>query len=616
MIETLQIQLSKLVPWDGNVRKTGTTEGIDELAASIAAHGLLQTPVVRKARGGKYAVVAGHRRLRALRLLAEQGRIGADTPIACRLAEARADAGEISLAENVVRVAMHPADQFEAFRDLIERGANAVTIAARFGVSETTVVKRLKLGRLSPVILDTYRAGAIGLEEAQAFTISDDHQAQEQVLAELSDWNRNPSAIRRRLTEGEVSAGDRRVMFVGLEAYEAAGGAVRRDLFDDEASGTVLDATLLDQLVMDKLNSIADAVRAEGWAWVEVMAERDYGVLSQYRRIYPERVPLTDEQQSRRATLSEEHDNLSNSREADENDEATLSRLAEIEELLDEIDAVETIWSDAALAGAGAIVTLSGQSDVAVERGLIRRDATSPAGDDGAAPDEQKPRARAGLSAVLIEDLTARKTAALRVSLAANPQVALAAVVHALALQVFYRFARERTCLQVTISIPSVERSIANPDGDRALSVDADAEVRWAGLLPKDESALWPWCLAQTQDTLLALLAFLAGRTVDAVRRKADAEEAPRLLHAETLAQALSLDMTAWFVPDATNYFGRIPGAQIVGAMCEAKGINAAPAWAKMKKAELAALAAREVAGTGWLPALLRAVPACSDEAA
>jgi ParB family chromosome partitioning protein len=66
----------------------------------------------------------------------------------------------------------------------------------------------------------------------------------------------------------------------------------------------------------------------------------------------------------------------------------------------------------------------------------------------------------------LIEDLTARKTAALRVSLAGNPQVALAAVVHALALQVFYRFARERTCLQVAVSVPSVERSIANPDGD------------------------------------------------------------------------------------------------------------------------------------------------------
>jgi ParB family chromosome partitioning protein len=151
------------------------------------------------------------------------------------------------------------------------------------------------------------------------------------------------------------------------------------------------------------------------------------------------------------------------------------------------------------------------------------------------------------------------------------------------------------------------------PTATRALAVDADAEGRWASMLPEDEGALWPWCLEQTQGTLLALLAFLAGRTIDTVRRKPDAEEAPRLMHAEALAQALSLDMTAWFVPDEANYFGRIPRAQIVGAICEAKAINPVPAWAKMKKAKLAAIATREVAGTGWLRA---PAPAFSNEAA
>jgi len=131
MTETLSIPLNKLVPWDGNVRKTGVAEGIDELSASIAAHGLLQAPIVRKIKGGKYAVVAGQRRLLALKLLVEKGTIAANTDVPCQLVAAEADAGEISLAENVVRVAMHPADQFEAFRDLVDRGVDVASVATR-----------------------------------------------------------------------------------------------------------------------------------------------------------------------------------------------------------------------------------------------------------------------------------------------------------------------------------------------------------------------------------------------------------------------------------------------------------------------------------------------------
>jgi ParB family chromosome partitioning protein len=135
------------------------------------------------------------------------------------------------LAENVVRIAMHPADQFEAFRALVDKGANTADIAARFGVPESTVEKRLKLGRVAPAILDAYRAGELGLEQVQAFTVSDDHEAQQCVWAACSGQRANPSAIRRALTEGEVPSTDPRLCFIGIAAYEEAGGIVRRDLF-------------------------------------------------------------------------------------------------------------------------------------------------------------------------------------------------------------------------------------------------------------------------------------------------------------------------------------------------------------------------------------------------
>jgi ParB family chromosome partitioning protein len=66
------IPLNKPDPAKANVRKTGGNDGIEELAASIAAHGLLASLDVRKAARGSYIVVAGQRRLRALKLLAER----------------------------------------------------------------------------------------------------------------------------------------------------------------------------------------------------------------------------------------------------------------------------------------------------------------------------------------------------------------------------------------------------------------------------------------------------------------------------------------------------------------------------------------------------------------
>jgi ParB family chromosome partitioning protein len=153
-----------------------------------------------------------------------------------------------------VRISMHPADQFAARRDLIEKGADIAEIAARFGVAESTVRKRLALARVSPRILALYREGALDLEALQAFTVTDDHELQERVWDGLADLQRdNPRSIREALIESDVPSGDRRVRFVGLEAYEAAGGAVRRDLFEPEDGGFVQDIALLETLVRRSL---------------------------------------------------------------------------------------------------------------------------------------------------------------------------------------------------------------------------------------------------------------------------------------------------------------------------------------------------------------------------
>ena len=143
-------------------------------------------------------------------------------PIRCIIDTAN-DPHEISLDENVTRENMHPADQFEAFKKLAEeRGYGAEEIAARFGVTPHVVRQRLRLGAVSPRLMQIYRDGDLALDQLMAFAIIEDHARQEAAYERLS-YNRDASTIRRLLTETNVAATDRRAVFVGAEKYTEVG---------------------------------------------------------------------------------------------------------------------------------------------------------------------------------------------------------------------------------------------------------------------------------------------------------------------------------------------------------------------------------------------------------
>jgi ParB family transcriptional regulator, chromosome partitioning protein len=474
----ITIQLNKLVASRDNVRKTGSADGLEELAASIAAHGLLQSLVVRKTSRGKFAVIAGQRRLLALSMLAEKGSISSDMPVACKLLSKEADAAEISLAENIVRVPMHPADQFEAFRALIDNGAASADVAARFGVTESLVARRMKLGRVSPVLLTVYRDGGMSLEQLQAFTVSDDHAAQERVWEEGAH---HPGGIRSALTEGEIPSTDKRVRFVGLESYEQAGGAVRRDLFDTGNSGYILDAELLQKLTQDKLAEAVAAVTAEGWKWVELRDSFDWQERSEFNR-HRELTPLPADEQEVYDALTAELEQLEdrmNDEDADEDGE-TSDRIREIADSIDTMDDRPVIYPPEIIAESGAVLFLDYDGDLVIERGLMAK-ADAPRPD---AAGRNKPSGDpSGLSAPLAEYLTAQKTAAIRAELAQSPSVALAAVAHALALKVFYHGGS--TCLEISMRLNSLKSVIKNADDSKAMTaLDAERD-RWQDHLPE-----------------------------------------------------------------------------------------------------------------------------------
>ena len=439
-----------------------------------------------------------------------------------------------------------------------------------------------------------------------AFTVTDDHEAQERFYAAMAPWQ-GASEIRAALTENDIAATDKRVKFVTLKAYEKAGGTTKRDLFCDDDSGVYIeDAALLDTLVTERLEKNAGAVRAEGWKWVQVTPDFAYQQSAEYRRIHAEPVPLTASEQKKLDKLQAEYEQLNDAWNNSDDEEEAPARLDELEKLIAEIEDRDGVWTPEQLAVAGAVVFIDHQGKAKIERGLVRPEDMPKTGKakntktSAASGHEDGADQPAGLSASLVESMTAHKSAALAASLLDAPDVGLAAVVYAMVLDVFRH--RHDTALKLSATVQSLQRV----EGSGAFQRLEAARETWGQRIPGTPADIWTWCLEQDQAVLIDLLTFCAACTLNAVQMKSDRPDAPRLVHAGQLAAVLHLDMTAWFTPTAENYFNRVSKPQILEALQEARQQPPAPAWEKLKKAELAALAEREIAATGWLPELLR----------
>ena len=365
------IPLSQLELSPDNVRKTPADDSaFIELKASIAAHGLLENLIARSMEPGadgpgRYAVIAGGRRLAAMQALAAEGALEEDHPVPCRMIGDIVAAEEVSLAENSVRAAMHPADQVEAFRRLADAGSTAAAIAARFGVSERTVEKRLRLGNAAPVLLEAYRADEIDLDTLMAFAVTTDQARQNAVWETVSQQGYRPGAwqIKRLLTEDRVPATSAIARFVGLEAYEAAGGRIDRDLFaeEDERGIWFDDPDLLNKLAMDSLQVAARELETR-WKWAEARLDMDWSATAAFGRVRPQPAEPTDGETAEIECLRTRNDELANM-DDDGWTEELIEEAEGNEERLDEIEATieaRAIYrrEDIAIAGCIAIAII------------------------------------------------------------------------------------------------------------------------------------------------------------------------------------------------------------------------------------------------------------------
>jgi ParB family transcriptional regulator, chromosome partitioning protein len=515
---------------------------------------------------------------------------------------------EASLAENTIRVAMHPADQFIAFRDLADSGLGVEEVAARFGVSPLFVRQRLKLANVSPRFIEAYRVGEMQLEQLEALAITDDQGAQERVWDSAQhEWERSAHNLRRLLTEKQLSASDRRARFMGVEAYVAAGGTVERYLFDAEHEGYLTDPALLDRLVAERCETLVADLRAQGWAWAKPYLDSDYWeVLQKYDRLQPMPVDLDEDLLAEADKLRTELDSIDQRFDGEYSEECER-RIDEIQTRLDQINSAQREFTAEQKSRGGVIITISHDGDPAYHCGLIERGAKASTRNGEHSDDSSSQKEKDGLSAALLEDLTIHRTAALRAELAASPDIALITITHNLVAQIFYEpMYGLPSSLTIRTDAYTERVDLGSASQSQAAKTLAKQTNDVRQLLPAKISALWEWLLEQPQNVLLNVLATAAAHAVNAVQGPHDEASMGRLDAADALAQALGLDMSNWWQASASNYFGRVKKDQIIRAIQEATGAPVDERLKALKKKDLVAEAEKASAGTRWLPEPLR----------
>jgi ParB family transcriptional regulator, chromosome partitioning protein len=567
-----------------NARRTVAKIGMDELKASLLAHGLMQNLVVTDKCDGMYRVIAGGRRLEAIHSLQAEGKLPEDFAVPCQIVTEQ-HAREMSLAENTVRLAMHPADQFEAFAALIDQGESASDVAVRFGVEESFVLKRMKLARVAPELLAEHRADAMSLECLMAYTITDDHRRQMKVFNSLQGWQKEkPKEIRSALTEKMVESSDKLARFVGLEVYRDAGGSTRADLFGNEVF--LEKPALLQKLAEEKLGSIRKELQREGWDWVEINPERNYDAIHRCGRLKPQLMEVPAELVDLKSKLDAELEEVEEALEDTESDalldqqQAIYDRLEEVEQKL-----AGYIGYDATQkALAGCFVSIGHDGSLFLDKGLVkpehRKLLAKLLGEDDGRPVKAKPKHT--LPESLRKDLAADRLEVAQVAIARNPEIALDLLT--------FRTASILLGKRSVLDGPDVEFRRPKPGKERESTTarrdlaEIGKALPTAWLKRATEAEQFDAFRSLPQDDRLRLLAYCTALTLEPKLGPAQGEE--------TTAYDAALSLTATRVgdcwrPTKSNFLARINREQLLAISRDVLGEQWSQARRNDKKSSL-----------------------------
>ena len=249
-----EIQVSKIVPNPNQPRKTFDDESIAELAQSIRQVGLIQPLVVRR-QGDVYELIAGERRLRAIKLLELER-------VTCIVQNDIVDESSamMALIENLQRENLNFFEEAQCYSDLIDTySLTQEALAEKLGKSQSSIANKLRVLKLPPAVKEAMTDAGLTERHARALLRIADENEQLAIIKEVKDKGMSVKETEQRVEKQLNKLYD-----------ERKGGAKPRP---------VMLRMIKDyRLFMNSINSAVEQLRYAGLIVDVRQADRDDGV--------------------------------------------------------------------------------------------------------------------------------------------------------------------------------------------------------------------------------------------------------------------------------------------------------------------------------------------------
>lgn len=529
MPTTQAVQVSDLYLHPLNPRQTVDAADIEAKTTSIATLGLLQNlSGFRDPERDGIGIVAGGIRLRALKSLCDQAHPHAPETVEVAITDCPATAASWAAGENT-HTPLNAAQEARAAKAMQKEGASVATIADALGRSEALVYRRLKLGDLPTAVLDDLDTGAISTDIAQALTLTlEDTETLQELHAAAINGRINSHGIRSHLQQDRLSASNWRVLFVGLDAYKAAGGTLTQDLFGQNS--IIHNAQLVNDLFDAKLKDAATEILKEGWQWCDVFGDKTYPpyeLTAKYEFLTPETVDLQEADKTRKRELEEIGDDR----------EWTNKESAEY----DALEARCHRWTDDDYARGGLILYVDHAGNLLRHGPFAKPEglATAAGSDEGDGPPPVKAEKTPAVPAAAAEDLFRTRLHCLQTGAAGKFELMLDLLGYQLATQPWGNDA----ALDITLQAQNI-----TPDRPGALQANEALAAIGGPTTQRDRM------------TEAGFAAFC--EQGKAHRNKLIAQHLARSLKCNTLFEDVWIksgaDLRKRWTPDAENWFGRV----------------------------------------------------------
>lgn len=555
----------------------------EQLQASIRSVGIVY-PLVTKVHEGVQYVAAGNRRLRALRAIHTEN---ADTLVpTIDVASFKGTPVDIALASNEF-VSMHPVDRYEAIAGMVAAGTDPVDVCQRFVLTDRQFRQITALGRLHEKVRAAWRAGEIDAAAAMAFTLAASPKEQAKVFDKLEKKSHDEGeaaigaySVREALAGGKQRDAYKLVLFVGVEAYEDAGGKLNRDLFNSQHD--VLHPAIAKKLADEKIRAECARLIGAGWMWAEPFSDLPSEAVYQWRTVVPEKWNVTADQQGRMdwlvAFLDEDH---------------PASQIEQVEGAAGELsrwryDAAMATFDEKQRSKLGCGLKIDDFGNLEVKFGIVKPGEKPPAdtSDRDRETSKKKTAAKAGdISNALAQRLSEALTFASMHVLMDDPKVALAALIAG--------FGTHGTNKVVSVREHGLASKRANKPA-KAIEFSAHF-LEWFAASPSEKAA----ALAGIAAAALDFQVFDTGH--NPLKDRAVAAVLDNMN-----GKALNASIRKEF--DAKDYFESVNKEVCLLAISEACGDEQAEALKSKSKNDVAAFAVKNVIKAGWLPEQLRTI--------